>query len=96
MPRIACRDLNWLVLLLWGVGKLDVADRPFGFNLRLKNTQANNGLAGTACGAAGVGGVIGSLCCKGGQPYYGEDGVDSDESVRLGDVARSWVPRSHY
>lgn len=65
-------------------------------NLRLKDADSHNGLACTARGSAAVRCVVGGLCSKGGQPYYGHNGIHGDEGIRLGNVGGSWVARGHY
>lgn len=65
-PRIIYCRQNWVNFRVLAVGILGVAGKVFGFNLRLKNTQGHNGLAGTASSTARICGVVGSLCREGG------------------------------
>ena len=52
-----------------------------------KEGQANNGLAKAAGGAARVGRVVGGLGRKSRDPYHGEDNIDDDHDIGLGQLA---------
>lgn len=68
----------------------------FGFNLRLEDTQAHNGLAHVANRVAVAGRVVRSLRGKGRKPYYCVKSIDAKHDVRLGNLSCPWPSRSHY
>lgn len=72
-----------------------ILENEASFDLRVKHTQADDGLAGPAGRTTVIGCVVGSLCGKSRQPDDGVDKVKNEHGLGVGYSPSTRVSRGH-
>lgn len=67
-----------------------------GANIQDEDGHGNDSFAEAAGCPAEVGGVVGGLGRESREPDDGEDGVDDQHGVGLGELACAWEARGHH